>query len=98
MKQVAHRDLCAPVETWGKFDRMRDLLSAQAKQRLTEGETLDRLTEDGLDKHDPLRKAKRAAKKSEERRRRRSRVLRRLVHAPLRRSRNAVCARVRRRR
>ncbi len=57
-KTVAHRDLCAPVETWDKFDRMRDLLSAKAKQRLTEGETLDRLTEDGLDKHDPLRKAK----------------------------------------
>ncbi len=62
-KQVAHRDLCAPVETWDKFDRMRDLLSAQAKQRLTEGETLDRLTEDGLDKHDPLRKAKRAGRR-----------------------------------
>ncbi len=62
-KKVAHRDLCAPVETWDKFDRMRDLLSAQAKQRLTEGETLDRLADDGLDRHDPLRKAKRAKKR-----------------------------------
>ncbi len=67
-KQVAHRDLCAPVETWDKFDRMRDLLSAQAKQRLTEGETLDRLTEDGLDKHDPLRKAKRAKERAKKKR------------------------------
>lgn len=69
-KQVAHRDICAPLDTWDKFDRMRDLLSTHAKQRLTEGETLDRLADEGLDRHDPLRKAERAKARGEKKRRR----------------------------